>query len=36
MPFRLVFAWLDGRDSIQLDKVQINATIDPSRFSKPQ
>lgn len=36
MPFRLVFAWLDGRDSIQLDKVQVNATIDPSKFSKPQ
>ena len=35
MPFRLVFAWLDGRDSIQLDKVQVNATIDPSKFSKP-
>jgi photosynthetic reaction center cytochrome c subunit len=36
MPFRLVFAWLDGRDSIQLDKVQVNATIAPSKFSKPQ
>jgi photosynthetic reaction center cytochrome c subunit len=36
MPFRLVFAWLDGRDSIQLDKIQINATVDKSKFSKPQ
>ena len=36
MPFRLVFAWLDGRDSIQLEKVQVNATIDSSKFSKPQ
>lgn len=36
IPFRLVFAWLDGRDSIQLDKVQVNATIDPSKFSKPR
>jgi photosynthetic reaction center cytochrome c subunit len=35
MPFRLVFAWLDGRDSIQLDKIQLNAKIDPSKFSKP-
>jgi photosynthetic reaction center cytochrome c subunit len=35
MPFRLVFAWLDGRDSIQLEKIQVNATIDPSKFSKP-
>src|SRR5205807_2334342 len=35
MPFRLVFAWLDGRDSIQLDKIQVNAAIDPSKFSKP-
>lgn len=36
MPFRLVFAWLDGRDSIQLDKIQINAAVDQSKFSKPQ
>jgi len=36
MPFRLVFAWLDGRDSIQLEKVQVNATIDSLKFSKPQ
>ncbi|HEV2992139.1 MAG TPA: photosynthetic reaction center cytochrome c subunit family protein [Candidatus Angelobacter sp.] len=35
MPFRLVFGWLDGRDSIQLDKIQLNAAIDPSKFSKP-
>jgi hypothetical protein len=35
MPFRLVFAWLDGRDSIQLDKIAVNAAIDPSKFSKP-
>jgi hypothetical protein len=35
MPFRLVFAWLNGRDSIQLDKITVNATIDPSKFSKP-
>jgi hypothetical protein len=32
MPFRLVFAWLDGRDSIQLDKIQVNANIEPSKF----
>ncbi len=36
LPFRLVFAWLDGRDSIQLDKIQVNAKIDPSKFSKPK
>jgi hypothetical protein len=35
MPFRLVFAWLNGRDSIQLDKITANATIDPSKFRKP-
>jgi hypothetical protein len=35
MPFRLVFAWLDGRDSIQLDKIMVNAALDPSKFSKP-
>lgn len=35
MPFRLIFAWLDGRDSIQLGKIVVNGTIDPSKFSKP-
>ncbi len=35
MPFHLVFAWLDGRDSIQLDKIVVNAKIDPSKFIKP-
>jgi photosynthetic reaction center cytochrome c subunit len=35
MPFRVMFAWLDGRDAIQLNEIQTNVPIDPSRFSPP-
>ena len=35
MPFRVMFAWLDGRDAIQLDQIQTNVPIDPARFSRP-
>jgi len=35
MPFRLIFAWMDGRDAIQLSDVQTNVAIDPARFEKP-
>jgi len=35
MPFRVMFAWLDGRDAIQLNQVQTNVPIDPSRFNPP-
>lgn len=35
LPFRLLFAWLDGRDSIQLNEIQVNVPIDPMRFSSP-
>ncbi|HYA18381.1 MAG TPA: c-type cytochrome [Bryobacteraceae bacterium] len=36
LPFHLTFAWLDGRDSIQLDKYQINATIPAGKFDTPE
>ena len=36
MPFRLTFAWLDGRDAIQLDKIQTNVAIPDSRFNTPE
>jgi hypothetical protein len=32
MPFRVMFAWLDGRDVIQLRQIQMNVPIDPARF----
>ena len=35
MPFRLIFAWLGGRDSIQLNEVQANVPIDAAKFGKP-
>jgi hypothetical protein len=35
MPFRLTFAWLDGRDAIQIDKVQTNVPIEEKVFGRP-
>jgi hypothetical protein len=34
-PFRMAYAWLDGRDAIQLTEVQTNVTIDAARFGRP-
>lgn len=36
MPFRLTFAWLDGRDSIELKDVQFNVPIDAAKFGTPE
>jgi len=35
MPFRMVFAWLNGRDAIRLNEVRTNVPIDPAVFGKP-
>ena len=35
LPFRMTFAWLDGRDSIELKEVQLNVPIDPAKFGRP-
>ena len=35
MPFRQLFAWLGGRDAIQLTDVEVNVPIDAARFGKP-
>jgi hypothetical protein len=35
MPFKLVFAWMDGRDAIQLSDVQTNVPIDAANFAPP-
>ena len=32
MPFRMIFAWMDGRDAIQLSEIQTNVQIDASKF----
>lgn len=35
MPFRILIAWLGGRDAIQLSEAQINVPIDAAKFGKP-
>jgi photosynthetic reaction center cytochrome c subunit len=35
MPFHLTFAWLDGRDAIQINKVESNIPVDAAIFGKP-
>ena len=34
MPFRMIFAWMDGRDVIQLSEVQTNVPIDAAKFGR--
>jgi photosynthetic reaction center cytochrome c subunit len=34
MPFHLTFAWLDGRDAIQLSEIQTNVPIDEAKFGR--
>lgn len=36
MPFRMTFAWLDGRDAIQIGSVQTNVPIDAAKFDRPK
>ncbi|HLG96144.1 MAG TPA: hypothetical protein VKX49_07520 [Bryobacteraceae bacterium] len=35
-PFSLTFAWMAGRDAIQLNNIQINAAIPDSNFNTPE
>jgi len=35
MPFRITFAWLNGRDAIRLNEVKTNVSIDSAVFGKP-
>ena len=34
-PFRLILAWLDGRDAIQLSQIQTNVPINEAKFGSP-
>jgi hypothetical protein len=34
-PFRMILAWLDGRDAIQLTQVRTNVPIDEAKFGSP-
>jgi photosynthetic reaction center cytochrome c subunit len=35
LPFRMTFAWLDGRDSIVLKEIQTNVAVDEAKFGRP-
>jgi photosynthetic reaction center cytochrome c subunit len=35
LPFRITFAWLDGRDSIVLNDIRTNVPIDQAKFGRP-
>jgi photosynthetic reaction center cytochrome c subunit len=35
MPFHMTFAWLDGRDAIQLSEIKTNVPIEDSKFGRP-
>jgi hypothetical protein len=35
VPFRWAFAWVSGRDVVELNDVQPNVAIDAARFAKP-
>jgi hypothetical protein len=35
LPFRITFAWLDGRDSIVLNDIKTNVPVDEAKFGKP-
>src|SRR4029453_1084159 len=35
LPFRITYAWLDGRDSIVLNEIQTNVPVDEAKFGKP-
>jgi photosynthetic reaction center cytochrome c subunit len=35
LPFRISYAWLDGRDSITLSRIKINVPVDGAKFGRP-
>jgi hypothetical protein len=35
LPFRITYAWLDGRDSIVLSEIKTNVPVDEAKFGKP-
>ena len=35
LPFRIMYAWLDGRDAIALDNYKLNVPIDEKKFGRP-
>jgi photosynthetic reaction center cytochrome c subunit len=35
LPFRITYAWLDGRDSIVLNEISTNVPVDEAKFGRP-
>jgi hypothetical protein len=35
LPFRILYAWLDGRDSIVLNEIKTNVPVDEAKFARP-
>jgi len=35
LPFRITYAWLDGRDSIVLTEIKTNVPVDDAKFARP-
>ena len=35
LPFRITYAWLNGRDSIVLNEIKTNVAVDQAKFGKP-
>ena len=35
LPFRITYAWLDGRDSIVLNDIKTNVPVDETKFGRP-
>jgi photosynthetic reaction center cytochrome c subunit len=35
VPFKWTFAWVSGRDVVELTEVQPNVAIDAAKFAKP-
>lgn len=34
-PFRITYAWLDGRDSIMLSEIKTKIPVDEAKFGRP-
>ena len=35
LPFRITYAWLDGRDSIVLNEIKTNVPVEAAKFGRP-
>jgi hypothetical protein len=35
LPFRITYAWLDGRDAIELREIKTNVPVEEAKFGKP-